>query len=232
MDGYKKLLLANKAWVKDKLEVREDYFLRLADDQQPEFLWIGCSDSRVPSEDITGAEPGELFVHRNVANLVIPTDFNMLSVLQYAVEVLEVEHVIVCGHYNCGGVKNAMLHRDFGLINKWLWHIKDVYHLHRAELDAIADDEGRYRRLVELNVTEQVWNLARTSIVQAAWYNRRPLCLHGWVYDLHTGYLKDLLLLTPETQVEDIYRFDFSEREADRHERGEAHVRAASSGDG
>jgi carbonic anhydrase len=139
MDSYKKLLLANKAWVQDRISIRPDYFEVMSKDQTPEFLWIGCSDSRVPAEDITGTEPGELFVHRNVANLVIHTDFNMLSVLQYAVEVLKVKHVIVCGHYGCGGVQNAMSRKHLGLINKWLRHIKDVYRFHARELEKIQD---------------------------------------------------------------------------------------------
>jgi carbonic anhydrase len=211
MESYQKLLLANKAWVEDKLSVRPDYFERMADDQQPEFLWIGCSDSRVPAEDVTGTEPGELFVHRNVANQVIHTDFNMLSVLQYAVEVLKVKHIIVCGHYGCGGVKNAMSNRHLGLINKWLRNIKDVYRMHKHELDGIPDSNRKFRRLVELNVQEQVWKLAETSFVQHAWRTNHPIHIHGWVYDLHTGYLKDLQQLTPDTQLEDIYRFEFDD---------------------
>lgn len=211
MESYKKLLLANKAWVADKLEVRPDYFERMADDQSPQFLWIGCSDSRVPAEDITGTEPGELFVHRNVANQVIHTDFNILSVLQYAVDVLKVKHVIVCGHYNCGGVKSAMSSKHLGLINKWLRNIKDVYRIHQRELDAMTDQTLRFRRLVELNVQEQVWKLAETSFVQHAWKNENRPYLHGWVYDLHTGYLKDLLMLTPGTPITEIYKFEFDD---------------------
>jgi carbonic anhydrase len=212
MDSYKKLLLANQAWVQDQLNVASDFFERTSRDQTPEFLWIGCSDSRVPAEDITGTEPGELFVHRNVANLIVHTDFNVLSVLQYAVEVLNVKHVIVCGHYDCGGVKNAMSHKDFGLINKWLRHIKDVYRFHERELDAIPDISQRFHRLVELNVIEQVHNLAQTSIIQHAWKrNQRPM-VHGWVYDIRTGYLKDLALMTHESHVEDIYMFEFDEQ--------------------
>ena len=211
MESYKKLLLANKAWVKDKLDVREDYFLRMADDQTPEFLWIGCSDSRVPAEDITGTEPGELFVHRNIANQIIHTDFNMLSVLQYAVDVLKVKHIIVCGHYGCGGVKNALSHKHLGLINKWLRNIKDVYRFHQQELDGITDGNARFRRLVELNVQEQVRKLAETSFVQHAWQHEQRPDIHGWVYDLHTGYLNDLLLLTPDTAIDDIYKFEFDD---------------------
>lgn len=211
MESYKKLLLANQAWVQDKLEVRDDYFLRMADDQTPEFLWIGCSDSRVPAEDITGTEPGELFVHRNVANQVLHTDFNMLSVLQYAVEVLKVRHIIVCGHYGCGGVKNALSHKHLGLINKWLRNIKDVYRIHKAEIESLPDGNQRFRRLVELNVEEQVRKLAETSFVQHAWQTEKSPLIHGWVYDLHTGYLNDLLMLTPDTPVEDIYRLEFED---------------------
>jgi carbonic anhydrase len=209
VDSYKKLLLSNQAWVKDKLAVRANYFETLEEEQNPEFLWIGCSDSRVPAEDITGSQPGELFVHRNIANLVLHTDFNVLSVLQYAVEILGVKHIIVCGHYNCGGVKNALSHRDFGLINKWLRNIKDVYRVHRNELDRITNDDRRTRRLVELNVMEQVWHLAETSIVQRAWQKGEAPYLHGWIYDNHHGHLKDLLLLTRETDLDELYRFDF-----------------------
>jgi carbonic anhydrase len=211
MESYKKLLLANKAWVADKLNVREDYFERTAGDQAPEFMWIGCSDSRVPAEEITGTEAGELFVHRNVANQVLHTDFNMLSVLQYAVEVLKVRHIIVCGHYGCGGVKNALSHKHFGLINKWLRNIKDVYRMHKHELDGIADQDRRLRRLVELNVQEQVWKLAETSFVQHAWAQKHPIHLHGWVYDLKSGFLNDMLMLAPGTPIEDIYQFEFDD---------------------
>jgi carbonic anhydrase len=210
MESYKRLLLANKAWVKEKLDIRPDYFERMASNQTPEFLWIGCSDSRVPAEEITGTEQGELFVHRNIANLVIHTDLNMLSVLQYAVEVLKVKHIIVCGHYNCGGVKNAMGHQSLGLINKWLRHIKDVYRFHAAELDAIKDEEQRYKRLIELNVVEQLRNVAETSFVQRAWYFEGRPYLHGWVYDVKTGLLKELSMMQPNSELYDIYRYDFS----------------------
>jgi carbonic anhydrase len=210
MDSHKRLLLANKAWVQDKLNIRADYFETTAHEQTPEFLWIGCSDSRVPAEDITGTEPGELFVHRNIANLVVHTDFNMLSVLQYAVDVLKVKHVIVCGHYNCGGVKNAMSHQDLGLINKWLRQIKDVYRINKRELDTIGEFQQRYDRLVELNVSEQIQNLAETSFVQKAWHKERRPTLHGWVYDLRTGYLKEISKLNPGSPIENIYEFDYN----------------------
>jgi carbonic anhydrase len=211
MESHKKLMLANKAWVADKLSVDPDFFHESARDQAPEFMWIGCSDSRVPAEDVTGTEPGELFVHRNIANLVVHTDFNMLSVLQYAVEVLEVKHIIVCGHYGCGGVKNAMTHSDLGLINKWLRNIKDVYRIYSRELEAIADPVARFDRLVEVNTMEQVQHLAETSIVQRAWHLHGRPHIHGWVYDLRTGYLKELALMKPGSRVEDIYTFDFGE---------------------
>ena len=210
MEGYKKLLLANKAWVLDKLNVREDFFEALVHEQKPEFLWIGCSDSRVPAEDITGTEPGELFVHRNIANLVIHTDFNMLSVLQYAVEVLKVKHVIVCGHYNCGGVRNAMSNKNLGLINKWLRNIKDVYRNNARELETISDPQAKLDRMVELNVAEQVQHLAETSMVQKAWITENRPYLHGWVYDIRTGYLKEIALMKPGSPVEPIYQFDFN----------------------
>jgi carbonic anhydrase len=209
MDSYQKLLLGNRAWVTDKLAVHPDYFTRHVNSQTPEFLWIGCSDSRVPAEDITGAEPGELFVHRNVANLVVHTDLNMLSVLQYAVEVLEVKHVIVCGHYNCGGVKNAMGRANLGIINKWLRHIKDVYRMHDRELSVITDPQMRFDRMVELNVMEQVQNLAQTSLVQSAWQRRRMPSIHGWVYDLRTGLLKEIASLQAGAKLDDIYTFEF-----------------------
>ncbi len=211
MESSTRLLLANKAWAEERRRIRPDFFAKQAETQSPPFLWIGCSDSRVPAEEITGAEPGELFVHRNIANLVVHTDLNLLSVLQYAVEVLEVEHIIVCGHYNCGGVKNAMARRDFGLINKWLRHIKDVYRLHQDYLESVRDRQERWDRLVELNVAEQVQNLAKTSIVQRAWHHAERPELHGWVYDLRTGYLKDLVLMPPGSRLDDIYSFEWDE---------------------
>jgi carbonic anhydrase len=209
MDAHKKLLLANKAWVNDRLNLRPDYFDRMAEDQSPEFMWIGCSDSRVPAEEITGTEPGEIFVHRNIANVVVHTDFNLLSVLQFAVEVLKVKHVIVCGHYNCGGIKNALSHKHLGLINKWLRHIKDVYRLNKDELEAINSPDKRLDRFVELNVIEQVNNLAQTSIIQKSWKQNGTPLLHGWVYDIRNGYLKDLCNLDSNSKLDDIYTFDF-----------------------
>jgi carbonic anhydrase len=211
MDSHKKLLLANKAWVQDKLSASPDFFENLAKDQKPEFLWIGCADSRVPAEEITGTQPGELFVHRNVANLVVHTDFNMLSVLQYAVEVLKVKHVIICGHYGCGGVQNAMKTTHLGLINKWLRHIKDVYRLHERELDTIIDSTQRFDRMVELNVIEQVMNLAETSIVQRSWREGGFPILHGWVYDLRTGNIKELAEINADSHMDPIYKYDFGD---------------------
>lgn len=190
--SYKKLLENNKKWVVDQLAIEPNYFEKLANSQNPEYLWIGCSDSRVPANQITGTSPGDIFVHRNIANMVIHSDMNMLSVLSYAVEVLKVKHVIVCGHYGCGGVLAAMENKQFGLIDNWLRHIKDVYRLHFKELDAIENTKNRADRLVELNVIEQVQDLGKTSIVQNAWKREQPLHIHGWVYDVKDGIIKDL----------------------------------------
>ena len=211
MQAYKRLLLANKSWAAEKLMLDEHYFDELSADQKPEFLWIGCADSRVPANEVTGTAPGELFVHRNVANLVIHTDINMLSVLQYAVEVLKVKHILVVGHYGCGGVKASMTSKDYGLINKWLRNIKDVYHHHNAELDGIADEDKRFDRLVELNVIEQVKNLSRTTIVQRSWHQRQYPHLHGWVFDLHTGLINSIVEILPGAEVDPIYRYEFEE---------------------
>lgn len=208
MKTYEKLLLENKAWAREKVQDDPEYFKRLANLQTPEFLWIGCSDSRVPANEITGTEPGEIFVQRNIANMVVHTDLNLLSVLEYAVAHLKVKHVIVCGHYGCGGVKAAISHHNMGIINKWLRNIKDVYRLHEDELNAIADDEERVDRLVELNVQEQVLNLAKTSIIQKAWkYDQRPV-LHGWVYGLKNGLLKTVCMIDPGTHLDHIYEYD------------------------
>ncbi len=190
--SYKQLLENNKNWVAKQLAVDPVYFDKLANSQNPEYLWIGCSDSRVPANQITGTLPGDIFVHRNIANLVVHSDMNMLSVLSYAVEVLKVKHIIVCGHYGCGGVQAAMENKQFGLIDNWLRHIKDVYRYHHKELDAIEDKTQRARRFVEVNVIEQVHDLGKTSIVQNAWKNNQPLHVHGWVYDIHDGIIKDL----------------------------------------
>lgn len=210
MESYKKLLLANRAWAQDKLNINPDFFSSTSQTQKPEFLWIGCSDSRVPAEDITGTQPGELFVHRNIANLVIHTDLNVLSVLQYGIEALKVNHIIVCGHYGCGGIYNAMQHKDLGLINKWLRNIKDVYRMNAHELN-ILSPESRFDRLVELNVIEQVMHVAETSFVQHAWKREQRPTIHGWVYDIRTGLLKEFVKLAPGTPIEEIYRFDWPE---------------------
>jgi carbonic anhydrase len=210
MKTYQKLLLANKLWASEKLNLDPEYFENLAATQTPEFLWIGCADSRVPADQVTGTQPGEIFVHRNVANLVVHTDLNMLSVLQYAVEVLKVKHILVVGHYNCGGVKAAMTNNDYGLINKWLRNIKDVYVKHKPELTAIEDDHQRFDRMVELNVAQQVKNLAQTTIVQKAWANSDYPHIHGWVFDLNTGLIKTILEIEPREfgEFDDIYRYD------------------------
>ena len=213
MDDFRRLLLNNRAWVKDKLDLRSDFFTASAREQRPEYLWIGCSDSRVPAEEVTGTQPGELFVHRNVANLVVHTDFNILSVLQYAIDVLQVKHIIVCGHYGCGGVKTAMSKRDLGLINKWLRNIKDVYRFHAGELDAIEDVEKRTDRLVELNVIEQISHISDISFVQHAWKDHRRPMLHGWVYDMRTGMLNDLIKMDPGEHPHNIYEYDFDAKE-------------------
>lgn len=208
MEMHERLLLENKAWSREKLEDDPLFFQRLENIQTPKFLWIGCSDSRVPANEITGTNPGEVFVQRNIANLVVNTDFNLLSVLQYAVEVLLVEHIIICGHYGCGGVKAAMGHQNLGIINKWLRNIKDVYRLHETELNSISDESHRFDRLVELNVIEQVMNLAKTSIIQTAWKTKKSPHLHGWVYRLNDGILHPLTRLSPDSQIDPIYMYD------------------------
>ncbi|MCZ4245535.1 carbonic anhydrase [Pedobacter punctiformis] len=181
----------NEKWIAEKLAIDPDYFTNLAKGQSPEFLYIGCSDSRVTAEDLMGIQPGQAFVHRNIANLVNNVDLNVMSVLNYAVRHLKVNHIVVCGHYNCGGVKAAMQPADLGILNPWLRNIRDVYRLHRDELNKIEDEESRYNRLVELNVQEQCVNLIKTAAVQEA-YNERGLTVHGWVFDIHTGRLIDL----------------------------------------
>jgi carbonic anhydrase len=208
MKAYQRLLLENKAWSKEKLQDDPEFFSRLEHIQTPEFLWIGCSDSRVPANEITGTQPGEIFVHRNIANLVVHTDLNLLSVLQYAVEVLKVHHIIVCGHYGCGGVKASMTHHNLGIINKWLRNIKDVYRMHRDEIDSIQDEESRVDKLVEFNIQEQVMNLAKTSIVQKAWKHEHIPHLHGWVYDLKDGIIKPVCEIPAGTHIDPLYEFD------------------------
>lgn len=203
-----KLLLENKAWSEEVSRKDPDYFKRLAVEQRPDFLWIGCADSRVPAETVVNAQPGEIFVHRNIANQVITTDFNCLSVLQYAIAVLKVKHIIVCGHYGCGGVKAALQPQSASLViaNKWLLHIKDVYRLHQDELENI-DPAKKVDRLIELNIIEQVYRLAHTSIIQAAWKHGHKPTVHGWVYGLDDGLIDELIKLDHNTQIHPIYRY-------------------------
>jgi carbonic anhydrase len=210
-DFYKKILDNNKKWVENQLAIDKEYFKDLAKGQQPPLLWIGCSDSRVPANEIIGAKPGEVFVHRNIANMVIHSDMNMLSVLDYAVNVLKVKHVIVCGHYGCGGVKAAMGNQSIGLIDNWIRHIKDVYRLHEDYLNSFEDEDVRFNKFVEVNAQEQVFDLAKTSIVQNAWRNGQDLTLHGWTYGLNSGYVTDLgVNMSSNSELDDVYRLKFS----------------------
>lgn len=186
-----KIFENNKQWVAEKLSADPAYFEKLSKGQTPEILYIGCSDSRVTAEDLMGVQPGEVFIHRNIANLVNNVDLNVMSVLNYAVRHLKVNHIVVCGHYNCGGVKAAMQPADMGILNPWLRNIRDVYRLHKTELNALTNEEERYNRLIELNVQEQCVNLIKTAAVQQA-YKERGITVHGWVFDVHTGKLIDL----------------------------------------
>lgn len=208
-ESYNKLLKGNKIFAEERLFTNPDYFKNLAKGQSPEYLWIGCSDSRVPANEITHTKSGEIFVHRNIANLVVHTDTNLLSVLEYAVKYLKVKHIIVCGHYGCGGVNAAMSNTYHGFVDNWLRNIKDVYFKNKIELSAITNEEDRANRLTELNVIEQVRNLAKTTIVQEAWQERK-LHLHGWVYGLSNGLVKDLSIIHDGTEdIEEIYHFEF-----------------------
>jgi carbonic anhydrase len=210
-DFYKKILDNNKKWVENQLAIDVEYFKDLAKGQQPPLLWIGCSDSRVPANEIIGAKPGEVFVHRNIANMVIHSDMNMLSVLDYAVNVLKVKHVIVCGHYGCGGVKAAMGNQSIGLIDNWIRHIKDVYRLHDTYLNSFENEEERFNKFVEINAQEQVFDLAKTSIVQNAWRNGQDLTLHGWTYGLNSGYVTDLgVNMSSNEELDEVYQLKFS----------------------
>lgn len=210
-DFYKKILDNNKLWVESQLAIDKDYFKDLSKGQNPPLLWIGCSDSRVPANEIIGAKPGEVFVHRNIANMVIHSDMNMLSVLDYAVNVLKVKHIIVCGHYGCGGVKAAMSNQSIGLIDNWIRHIKDIYRLHEHYLNAIKDEEERFNKFVEINTQEQVFDLAKTSIVQSAWKNGQELTLHGWAYGLNSGYVTDLdVNMSSNGDLDEVYRLKFT----------------------
>lgn len=192
--SYKVIFENNKKWVEKKLGEDADFFKKLAKEQNPEYLYIGCSDSRVTTEELMGLKPGEVFVHRNIANLVNTLDFNAISAIQYAVEHLKVKHIIVCGHYDCGGIKAAMSPEDLGLLNPWLRNIRDIYRLHRIELDAIADEKERNNRLVELNVQEQCINVIKLACVQERYIVDEYPIVHGWVFDISTGKLKDLNL--------------------------------------
>lgn len=207
---YKQILENNKKWVSEKLENDPEFFKRLENGQKPPLLWIGCADSRVPANQIINAQPGEVFVHRNIANMVIHTDMNMLSVLDFAVNALKIEHVIVCGHYGCGGIKAAMENKSIGLIDNWVRHIKEVYKMHKSELNAIEDFNKRWDRFVELNVQEQAFDLAETSIVQNAWNNNQKLTVHGWAYGVGTGLVNDLnVSLSSNEDLEDVSKLDF-----------------------
>lgn len=208
-DFYKRILENNKRWVQEKLALDPNFFKDLAEGQTPPLLWIGCSDSRVPANEITGTKAGEVFVHRNIANMVVHTDMNMLSVLDYAVNVLKVRHVIVCGHYGCGGIKAAMGNSSYGVIDNWIRHIKDIYRFNKEKLNSIANEDERFNKFVELNVKEQVLNLAKTSIVQSAWKDGQELYLHGWVYGLNSGYVTDLEVnFSSNEDLHEMYQLD------------------------
>lgn len=207
---FEQLLDKNKTWVKNQIESDPEFFKKLEKGQQPPLLWIGCADSRVPANQIIGANPGEVFVHRNIANMVVHSDMNMLSVLDYAVNHLKVKHVMVCGHYGCGGVQAAMKNQSIGLIDNWIRHIKDVYRYHREELDSIKNETERFDRFVELNVKEQVFDLAKTSIVQNAWNIKQELHLHGVVYGVGSGVIKDLdVNISNNSELDDVYQLSF-----------------------
>ncbi|WP_026776361.1 carbonate dehydratase [Polaribacter sp. Hel_I_88] len=210
---YHQLLENNKNWVKNKIDKDPTYFEELSKGQKPPVLWIGCADSRVPANQITGTLPGEIFVHRNIANMVVHTDMNMLSVLDYAVNHLKVKHIIVCGHYGCGGVEAAMQNKSLGLINKWIRNIKEVYKENITELNKLDSDKKRFDRLVELNVKAQVYDLAKTSIVQQSWKNETGLEIHGWVYGLNDGIIKDLKVSMDSTaHLDDIFTLDLEKK--------------------
>lgn len=213
MSELEYLFRNNRHWASRLRSYDPEFFHELAEQQSPEFLWIGCSDSRVPANDIVGLMPGELFVHRNVANLMVHSDINGLSVLQFAVDVLKVRHIIVCGHYGCGGVRAAMQQQELGLIDNWLRHIRDIYRKHQHELDALPQESRRLDRLCELNVLEQVNHVCETSIVQNAWARGQELSVHGWIYAINDGHLRDLhLSINSQEQVHTLYQV-FQEEE-------------------
>ena len=208
-DSHKQLLEGNKKWVANTLKMKPDFFKNLAEVQTPEYLWIGCSDSRVPATEITNTLPGSIFVQRNIANMVVHTDANLLSVVTYAVKVLKVKHIIVCGHYGCGGVKAAMGNEDFGSLNNWLLHIKDVYRMHQEELDGIEDEQKRFDRFVERNVMEQVNDLAKISFIQEEWAKGEYPHIHGWVYSLKDGLINDLGVTTNSAEdLKGVYKYN------------------------
>jgi carbonic anhydrase len=207
MRTLKHLFDNNRAWAARVTAQDPEFFQKLAAQQTPQYLWIGCADSRVPANQITDLMPGEVFVHRNLANVIVHTDLNSLSVIQYAVEVLKVKHIIVCGHYGCGGVRAAMQTQEFGLLDNWLRHLKDVYQLHEAELGAIGDDQRRFERFCEVNVIEQVAHVCQTTIVQGAWRRGQELSIHGWIYGVSDGLLKDLdVCITSLDDIHNLYR--------------------------
>jgi len=208
--SYTRLIEGNRLFALSKQFEDPHYFKKLSLGQKPEYLWIGCSDSRVPANEVTNTQSGEIFVHRNIANVVVHTDLNVMSVVEYAVNVLGVKHIIVCGHYGCGGVRAAMSKRTFGIVDKWLRHIKDVYHEHREELNAIQDEDKKADRLTELNVIEQVRNLAKTKIIQKAWHVKKNIQIHGWVYGLNSGLVTELNTMMDEKHdIDDVYQYDF-----------------------
>lgn len=208
MDIYNRLLRNNAEWSAQKAQDDPGFFQRLASVQNPQVLWIGCSDSRVPADRITDTQPGEIFVHRNISNMVIPTDLNLLSVLQFAVEILEVKHVIVCGHQNCGGIKAALEHKSFGLMDQWIWHIKNVYRIHKDEIEKAPTEEERMRLLTSINVQEQVLNLAKTSIIQKSWHAKKYPHLHGWVYDVMDGVIHSVFEMPVGSEIDPVYHLD------------------------
>lgn len=208
-ESIKDLLSGNVSWVNQTLEKDPTFFERLSEGQSPQFLWIGCSDSRVPATEITNAMPGSIFVQRNIANMVVHTDSNLLSVVYYAVKVLKVKHIIVCGHYGCGGVQAAMSNEKFGFLDNWLMHIKDVYNLHRDELDKISNEKEKLNRYVELNILEQVNNLAKVSFIQESWDEGECPHIHGWVYSLNDGLIKDLgISINSNTNLDQVYKYN------------------------
>lgn len=208
MEAYYKLLKNNKEWSTNQVREDPEYFKRLSSHQNPEILWIGCSDSRVPADRITGTEPGEIFVHRNISNMVIPTDLNLLSVLQFAVEILHVKHIIICGHHNCGGIAAAMQSKSFGLMDQWIWNIKDVYRIHKSEIESAPTEEERRQIFTKINVREQVLNLSKTSIIQKAWQGNKYPHLHGWVYDVRDGIIHPVFEMPAGTKIDHIYQLN------------------------